>query len=535
MARFDQAYAMMATLASIAGAGAPVGMTPPPTVTPAQVTLPSYSAEDEFGALGHANGLRQPNADPSLESFARVEFADSVFQMTTYAVIIGRDQGALMQARRDERQAEEHRRRTQENALQGLPPPSPIHRERSKFSKSYVSEEGGMLGPESDSEDTGNARPSKRRKPSTTGSSQNDKDEALDKMIFNRQYVSHTPGAAAVDLRSLRPSPWHVPFIGIHSPGPNIASKTKAISREHLKIVYNQAQGVFEAIPLHKNGFFCQDVHYNTDKVVLKCGDRLQIKDIDFRFIINGVERGCTGAEELEEDDGAAANKAHTHGGKEMSFEFEGSHGNGAIQDTSDELSELEASPPELSDFEGLANGNDEDEDEEMDDAVEQKAKTGAEAGGKEHGQAVLEQAQRMPAGLPDAPMPYQARKRGPGRPPKNGFMSKREQRLLKKAQLEMEKMKVPQTPAEQPVKRKVGRPRKHPLPDQGGERPEKRRYKPRKPKGEEGAQGASDGERRAKDKKDRRARPKSPALDLKIEDYSEEQLQKPNKNYGTA
>ncbi|KAJ3472338.1 hypothetical protein NLG97_g11072 [Lecanicillium saksenae] len=382
--------------------------------------------------------------------------------------------------------------------------------DRSKFSKSYVSEEGGMLGPESDSEESG--RPAKRRKTSTAGSSQQDNEENPENIISNRQYVSHTPGAAAVDLTSLRPSPWHVPFIGIHSPGPNIASKTKAISREHLKIAYNQQEGVFEAIPLHKNGFFCEDVHYKSDKVVLKCGDRLQIKDIDFRFIINGVEKGRTGAEEYLEEEEKPAKKRQTHGGKEMSFEFEQTHGNGQIQDTSDELSEVEGSLPELSDL-----GEDADGDEEM---GEEELVEGEEAVKNE--------------GFPDQPnllMPEIPKKRGPGRPPKNGIMSKREQRLLKKQQQEMAKKTLPQAPpVEPPIKRKVGRPRKHPLPENAGDQPEKRKYKPRKPR-EDGAEG-SDAERRAREKKEKKARPKSPPLELKIEDYTEEQLQKPNKNY---
>ncbi|KAL6414950.1 fork head domain-containing protein [Ilyonectria robusta] len=449
----DQHAYMMMALASMSGA--PSAMSPPPTVTPSQVTLPN-PMDEAFHGLAPANAIRQAGADKALESFARVEFADSVFQMTTYAVIIGRDQRALEQARRDEKRADEHRRRVEDNANRGLPPPSPIAYERGKFSKSYVSEEGGMLGPESDNGENG--RPAKRRKTSTQGSSQNENDEAQqaqENMISNRQYVSHTPGAAAVDLTSLRPSPWHVPFIGIHSPGPNIATKTKAISREHLKIAYNQEEGVFEAIPLHKNGFFCEDVHYKSEKVVLKCGDRLQIKDIDFRFLINGVERGCTGAEEDVEEI-TPTTKKRTHGGKEMSFDFESSHGNG-----------------------------------------------------------------EMP------------KKRGPGRPPKNGIMSKREQRLLKKQQQEMAKKTLPQAPpVEPPIKRKVGRPRKHPLPENSSERPEKRKYKPRKPKNEDGAEG-SDAERRAREKKEKKARPKSPPLELKIEDYTEEQLQKPNKNYG--
>ncbi|KAH7326345.1 hypothetical protein B0I35DRAFT_422472 [Stachybotrys elegans] len=483
-----QTYMMMA-LASMSAA-APNAMSPPPTVTPSQVTLPN-PMDEAFHGLAPAHTLRQSGGDKGLESFARIEFADSVFQMTTYAVIIGRDQRALEQARRDEKRGEEHKRRVEENASKGLPPPSPIALDRSKFSKSYVSEEGGMLGPESDSEENG--RPAKRRKTSTAGSSQHDNEEAQENIISNRQYVSHTPGAAAVDLTSLRPSPWHVPFIGIHSPGPNIASKTKAISREHLKIAYNQEEGVFEAIPLHKNGFFCEDVHYKSDKVVLKSGDRLQIKDIDFRFIINGVERGLTGAEDYDEK---IVKKRR--GGKEMSFDFEQSHGNGDVQDTSDELSDVEVSPPELSDF------GEEDAEE-----AEPTEEPGPEEAGEEEETSIATEA----GPIMDPMMPQIPRKRGPGRPPKNGFMSKREQRLLKKQAQEMARKTLPQgPPVEPPIKRKVGRPRKHPLP--------------------ENAEG-SEAERRAKEKKEKKARPKSPPLELKIEDYTEEQLQKPNKNYG--
>ncbi|KAG6144481.1 hypothetical protein E4U28_001993 [Claviceps purpurea] len=540
LASLDQhAYMMMALVTM---SGAQHAMSPPPTVTPSQVTLPNLLDEGMNG-IALANPLRQANAEKGLESFARVEFADSVFQMTTYAVIIGRDQRALEQARRDEKREGDHKRRVEENANMGLPPPLPMRYDRSKFSKSYVSEEGGMLGPESDSEKSG--RPTKRRKTSTNGSSQQDNEEPQDNVISNRQYVSHTPGAAVVDLTSLRPSPWHVPFIGIHSPGPNIASKTKAISREHLKIAYNQDEGVFEAIPLHKNGFFCEDVHYKSDKVVLKCGDRLQIKDVDFRFIINGVERGRTGAEEFLEEE--AAKKRPSQGGKEMSFDFEGAHGNGHMQDTSDELSDIEVSPPELSDDEEADNEEEEEgegaeENDRLDNGEVGDAQDADEAADGDDGAAIddgddseLKHSESILD--PGTMLPQLPKKRGPGRPPKNGIMSKREQRLLKKQQQEMAKKTIPDLmPSIEPmIKRKVGRPRKHPVPEDGVDRPEKRKYKPRKPREDGGLGGAegSDAERRAREKKEKKTRPKSPPLELKIEDYTEGQLQKPNKNYG--
>ncbi|KAJ9141754.1 Forkhead domain-containing protein [Pleurostoma richardsiae] len=520
---------------------------PLPTVTPSQVSLPT-SANDAADPLALGNGLNPGGASAAaaaaatqnLESFARIEFADSVFQMTTYAVIIGRDQRALEQARRDERRAEEHQRHVEENAVLGLPPPSPPSHDRGKFSKSYVSEEGGMLGPESDGE---NPRPSKRRKTSTgegsapkseqhaPAAAAEDQSAAQDPnnedLISNRQYVSHTPGAAAVDLTSLRPSPNHVPFIGIHSPGPNIASKTKAISREHLKIQFNREKGVFEAIPLHRNGFFREDVHYSKEKVVLKSGDHLQIKDVDFVFVINGVEHGKTGAEEAFEEE-ETSSKRYSENGKEMSFEFESSRG-GELRDTSEDESEAEkvavrVEESEEEDAEAEAQEEENDREEgEGDEEVMETVESDHEGQVKPELQPELDLLQ----------LPIPPRKRGPGRPPKNGIMSKREERLLKKQMQEAAKKRLPQPPpGEPPVKRKVGRPRKHPLPEDGADnRPEKRKYKPRKPKNEEGGEVSDGGEKPVKEK--RREKPKTPPLELKMEDFTEEQLQKPNKNYG--
>ncbi|KAK3945907.1 hypothetical protein QBC46DRAFT_276746, partial [Diplogelasinospora grovesii] len=506
------------------------------TIRPDQVSLSMSMLETGAHPVqenGHSNGTA-PADPPPLESFARIEFADSTFQMTTYAVIIGRDRRALRQAKRDEMRAEEYRRRCEEAAAQGLPLPSPPCQDR-KFSKSYVSEEGGMLGPESE-DDEGDARPAKRRKTSPNQEVAAKEEAAQDDMnlIVNRQYVSNTPGAASVNLTALQPNPHYVPFIGIHSPGPNIAARTKGISREHLKIQFNPEKGVFEAIPLHKNGFFCEDVHYSTEKVILKSGDRLQIKDVEFLFLINGVPAGKTGAEEYFDED-EASNRRYSEGGKEMSFEFESSRDAGRRTSSSEE-EQADAAKNEDESQSDLSEPPDEDmeqddEDDEDDNEVMETIERDAE---DRHVKSESAQPQMSGyselsdlAGLP----PFPPKKRGPGRPPKNGIMSKREERLRKKAAMELARQNMPPPPVgEPPMKRKVGRPRKHPLPENADDRPEKRKYKPRRPK--DGPEGeGSDPERTFKEK--RREKPKTPPLELRREDYTEEQLQKPNKNYG--
>ncbi|KAI1081097.1 hypothetical protein F5B20DRAFT_536770 [Whalleya microplaca] len=501
----------------------------PAIVAPSEVSLQaSYTQESD--ALTTNGDHTSTSASQKLESFARIEFADSVFQMTTYAVIIGRDQRAMDQARRNEKRELEYKRKAEANAELGLPPPAPPHFDRGKFSKSYVSEEGGMLGPESDGEE--NVRAARKRRMSIAKRSLSGDDDAQsDHVKSNRQYVSHTPGAAAVDLGTLQPSPSHIPFVGIHSPGPDIASRTRGISRQHLKIEFNEKKGVFEGVALHKNGFFCDDAHYGLDDpVTLRSGDRLQIKDVEFTFVINGVQHGKTGGEEYHDEE-ETSSKRMSIGGKEMSFDFEHSdHEN--FQDTSDELSEIENVPTPVNGSVSGGEVDDEVADKQADkEATAATAETQSDAEGDlidDEDVVGTTEVQEVAPGefaTPDIP-----KRRGPGRPPKDGIMSKRERRLLKKQMQETSKKTLPQDPLGDKIKRPVGRPRKNPLPEDA-EKPEKRKYNKRKPK-EEGEEG-SDAERRAREKKDKKVRPKSPPLDLRKEEFTEEQLQKPSKNYG--
>ncbi|KAI1762841.1 hypothetical protein GGR53DRAFT_499869 [Hypoxylon sp. FL1150] len=499
----------------------------PSVVAPSEVSLQA-SFTQESDALTTSADVTSTSASQKLESFARIEFADSVFQMTTYAVIIGRDQRAMDQARRDEKRESNYRRKVEENARNGLPPPTPLNVDRGKFSKSYVSEEGGMLGPESDGED--NVRPVKKRRPSSVNKSQNGDDDAQsDHVKSNRQYVSHTPGAAAVDLGTLQPSPSHIPFVGIHSPGPDIASKTRGISRQHLKIEFNEKRGAFEAIALHKNGFFCDDTHYGLDDpVALRSGDRLQIKDVEFTFVVNGVEMGKTGGEEYHEEE--SSSKRMSIGGKEMSFDFEHSdHEN--FRDTSEDLSETGNVPTPV------VASDEAEEDQEVAEPPSDVADVTDLAVLADMADETMLDIDMVESTEVQDPSQHQfitpdlPKRRGPGRPPKDGIMSKRERRLLKKQMQETSKKTIPQEPSESDkIKRPVGRPRKNPAPEDG-EKPEKRKYNKRKPR-EDGEEG-SDAERRAKEKKEKKVRPKSPPLELRKEDFTEEQLQKPSKNYG--
>ncbi|KAH8847560.1 hypothetical protein MCOR27_010515 [Pyricularia oryzae] len=511
-----------------------------PTINPSNVVLP---IEQNGGAssLAVSNGGQMAGTQiaPSkgLESFARIEFADSIFQVTTYEVVIGRDYKAMVEQKKAEDRRAAHRERVLQAQREGLPEPEmepeELFQPREKYSKSYVSEEGGMLGPASSESDNPDKPPRKRRKraratgdrrgqsPLNNGTRGNS--PANGKPLAplpDRQYVEHTPGAAKVDLEKLKPSPHQRADVRIHSPR---YSGTRSISREHLKIMFNPDKQVFEATCLGRNGFFYDDVfHTEMTTVVLRSGCMLQISDVSFQFFINGVKDGETGAEDYPEEQPL---RPHSEGGKEMSFEFESAHGGDARSTTSesgDEEAQAQAAEPD-SDDEPLSDLDEMDLDDAGDDDpaadVPMPTVEDDDTGGS--GSAKLQVSVPDSSDIP--------KKRGPGRPPKNGIRSKREERLLRKAALEEAKKNAPPpVPGEPPIKRKVGRPRKNPLPEGAEDRPEKRKYKPRKPKNEDGE--VSDGEKAAREK--RKEKHKTPPLELKREDYTEEQLQKPNKNY---
>ncbi|KAK4224881.1 hypothetical protein QBC38DRAFT_484487 [Podospora fimiseda] len=535
-------------LASLAAAS----IQQPSTVTPSQV---SRTAAIDLNPLLAASTVPpvQAHSDAPLESFAKLEFADCRFEMTTYAVIIGRDQGAMKQALRDEKRLKEYQQRVEEHRQMGLPPPSPPTQENAKFSKSYVSAEGGMLGPASDG---ASDRPAKRRKlrsPASSpgpgqeqqgsGTAMADQFEAAEKnKLLNRQYIAAHAPATSLDVSALRGDPEYTPFIGIHSPGPNIASNTKGISRQHMRIQYDKDEGVFRAIPLHKNGFFVNEDHCKGQPVVLKSGDRIQIKDVIFIFSIPGAKR-----KEKPEEENVPKNRRYSEGGKEMSFEFEDSRDvdRSSVSIDEDDEEELEAEEVDKklnkaaskepskeiaheamydsdSDLSELEDDMVEPMDEDVVETIEQDSENQPQPFIKPEDMTpeMLAQVNSIP------------KRRGPGRPPKNGIMSKREERILRKQQQALAKQNQPPPPPGEPApKRKVGRPRKHPLPEDAEDRPEKRKYKPRtKKNGEEGGE-ASDPEKGPEKRK--REKPKTPPLTLNREDYTEEQLQKPNKNYG--
>lgn len=569
--------------------------------------------------LGIGNSLaQQPFLDPSpyipepqetqVSAYAKLEFEDGEFYMNTFSVILGRDQVAARRARK--REVKQQLR--EEKALQefGQDPRTPVQikREESRYSKSIVSESGGIMrdGDDPDPEKRRQRRMGKARKsskPSRSDSSSHSSSkrnsyfpsntrivyEPQPRPLSNRYAAPMTDSAVPVDPDSLRPDPSGCPLIGIH---PNVTKGSgsyKNISREHVKISFNSDEHVFEAHMIGRNGaFFDRDScdshnmqHYPVGtKVTLTSGCYLQIADVRVRFVLPDVRHGETGAERPDYAEEEVV-RCYSEGGKEMSFDFEDDPRPVPADSDDEDDSEEDRSGEDDDRHQGEEFSEDDGngEREEGDDGGDEEEDDDDD--GQEGDQLTpnndFEDEEKPTLSQHSEPLqqsPKVEKKRGPGRPPKDGIMSKREKQLAKKLEQEAlaqaqsggkgvkttaSKTTVSKTTAGKttaskapaptaastvgpdgqapPVKNKVGRPRKHPLPETPIEPRQKRKYTKRKPKeskeGEVKQEGSGGDNPATPAKKEKPPKePQSPPLVLIEADYTEEQLQKPGANY---
>lgn len=558
-----------------------------------------------------------------ISAYAKLIFEDGFFYMNTYSVVLGRDLQAWHAAMRDEKR----KQRQLENGTLTRDPKTPVRvkNEGSRYTRSIVSESGGILRTGNDLNTEERARRRKLRKiaknsakSKSTGSSspnarQNSNAPPSKVKIYEAQNlqstISQSDGPVPVDPATLRPSPYDCPLVAIHPPTTAPISAYKSISREHVKITFNSKKSKFEAHIIGRNGCFVQDHWYHTNDIVpLESGDFLQVGGITVQFMLPNqldpttvVEYSDSSDEannlEGESEDNAIKIKCSD---KHQNRSIHKLHGNrlasakncgkscdeNSDSDEEDQYLERNQEPTENMTGKMLGMKRDRSRKDGTDDPDE------ADAGG-------LESSSNLALSL------KLGKKRGPGRPPKNGILSKREQKLLKKEEqilfeamvkegvgktLDKESKKgkgnsyeviippgldiqeypskicmedpnncfidesieksvensaedlaeksMDQLQSDIPTKNKVGRPRKHPILELDiGPPREKRKYTKRKPKEPKDCEvnGSGSGEDcKSKKEKVPPRPPRSPSPVMNEEDYTPEQLAKPQSNYVT-
>ncbi|CAF9915119.1 MAG: hypothetical protein HETSPECPRED_002305 [Heterodermia speciosa] len=406
----------------------------------------SYNADPELEEPPMTDAaLSAEESDvPQIQAFAKLEFDDGEFYMNTYSVELGRDLQSARQAAEKvslpARRAGSKRRKRSASSGDASHIPRKVKREHNRsHPSSVVSERGGIIAVDhSDAESLGGYH---SKKPASTSSSSQQMSRKSS-MLFAPHHTDYQSLAMAslMGPDALRhydssnpplPAPEACPLIPIHPPVKRLSSLDglatvpdglnaglvaesvgthQTISRKHVKIAFNFEKHLFEVHILGRNGAFVDEEYCcRGDVRPLTNGSSMQIGNVSVKFLLPEVAPGETGAERN-------SNPNYASGMSGTSADYE-------------EMSSV------ASDGGVHGNGHQASEDEEDSDTGKTSAQTSPEqkASSKAKSKGLRSKKGKLAGKVPKAEAASAPKRKGPGRPPKNGVMSKREMGLLAK------------------------------------------------------------------------------------------------------
>lgn len=361
-----------------------------------------------------------------------------------------------------------------------------------RYASSVISESGGIIGADFDRKGD-KRRKSKSTTSSSLFLSRKSSVIVTNQRTDYQALAMASLGELYMDPRSSMPHPDACPLVPIHPPSitEGVPTGHKGISRKHVKIAFNFEKHLFEVTITGRNGAFVDEEWYpEGDTQPLKSGSFLQIGGVGIRFLLPDVALGETGAESSFDADPATGGKMSfdfedgrgERNNMADSSEIGSDEGDGASHDDEDdneddgeddddddsEEEDDEGEPEdvqmqgrkELSSREKEEPGEDADEEsdedleEEEPEIVDKPARKPLRKAAKKRAKMPVKKALRKPAKKPEKkpakpakkpakpvpepepepkplPEPPKPKRKGPGRPPKNGIISKREQALL--------------------------------------------------------------------------------------------------------
>ena len=342
-------------------------------------SLPEQDGYDSYGASAiEAASSAVGSEEQRIQAYAKLEFADGDFYMTTHAVELGRDRSSSPSRSSNGWGASKSGSKNQstESAAGSVK----VEGEDEDGAKNSVTGnhilDGVQEGRSAQDEATSTASLSQQlsRKSSI-------RDIRKD---YNALAVAplRDPNVDANDFNMEEfdlSAPLDCPLIPIQQPykAEGRPVNKKSISRRHARIAFNFEKHYFELLFLGRNGGFLDDEWFAPGDIQpLVNGSVIQIGGLGVRFVLPDVPPGETGADEVEDDERVSE----------------------SVEEYSNE--ELENSGEDMS-------------------LEEDTGRMTTRGRGKSKPKAEPEVAK--------------SRRKGPGRPPKNGIMSKREQAELAK------------------------------------------------------------------------------------------------------
>lgn len=390
-------------------------------------------------------------SEPRIQAFAKLEFDDGHFYVNTYSFILGRDVRAARAAHQREAQARHAVRNSKTKSSSGgnaSHTPVRAKQDPNGVIGSVVSDRGGIMGFDPDVPPHLPPQLSRRSSDSSADGPVHATPAQLHTTDYNALAMQSLNDASGdvkpVDTLALLPSPEACPTIPIHPPTTvdGNAAGHRGISRRHVKISYNFDKDLFEMEVLGRNGAFIGADFLSLGQIrPLHSGDYIQIGGVRIRFLLPDVPVGETGADKAEEP---------------------------YAEDDQNAQASVEA--------------------EDDVDGAERRGSDGSE--GKDKSK-VAKLVLKTKEPDPTKPMPSiesftdpsqpAARRRGPGRPPKDGIMSKRERAELAREQKLAAKREANGGVTPPPSKAKDGKAKEEPSAESPGPKPEKRKYTKRK------------------------------------------------------
>lgn len=487
---------------------------------------------------------------PQIEAFAKLQFEDGEFYMNTWSVELGRDLRYAHKAWQDRLAAHnvggpmKRKRKSRSSDSDGG---SPIKRKlKQDYSRSHpssvFSEGGGVIAVDL-SDDQPSAGFNGKKSTSTSSSSQ---------QLSRKSSLLYGFPPPQTDYQSLAmaslshggydpsnpPVPAYAdcPLIPIHPPirksshgepsDEDCVGNHNTISRRHVRIAYSWERRVFEMVVIGQNGAYLDDEFCcSGDRRDLKDGSNLLIGSVSIKFLLPNSDDDPAVAKVLE--------------GYDRYWDSDSPQRNSATRSEDEESDRDQIS----------RNGEDSDSEQASPGrSPEQKARPKAQAKSKRKAET------RVRGGKTGKEVPKiesqdtVPKRKGPGRPPKNGVMSKREMGLLaKKAKEEAKAAAELKTTGDVPRKGEGGKASDEKLQEGTTTQPNgKRKYTKRKNKTnvlqephdvresteniESLAPEQIDSPKPRKEKKSARQRSPSPYIDRST--LTEEQLAKPTQNY---
>ncbi|KAF2223934.1 hypothetical protein BDZ85DRAFT_260070 [Elsinoe ampelina] len=406
-----------------------------------------------------------------MQAYAKLQFDDGDFYVNTYAVELGRDQEAMKRERRHKKRAKKRQIMEEEGTRKAMPfgEDTPVQAAAAMRATagSNVSESGGIIGVSvfSDSEDEHRNVRRRKRRGLTSQDSSHSQSIAPANILHNPESIGLGDDIFAEDSQSLAPPPMDCPFIPIYRSTDGV--KGNGISRKHVRIEYNSEKAHWELHALGKNGAFIDGALVKQgESVKLNHQSHIQIQQISITFKLPDVaiadEEVAVESYESDSDAEKLDSSPETR--------LADRRGSGSLSEPEEEVPRervklklslskrgqsldkkttkaakisLKANKTKEAQTESLA-VEEPELIEEMDvrPSVEENVSETKPPKPETNGIPATPAANLAPGSVLEglAPEEIPQKRKGPGRPPKNGVMSKRDEAIIKRKKKELQK-----------------------------------------------------------------------------------------------